>query len=105
MRLLDRLDDLDRGMGFVRTPKRAPSRLGRLMARHPWRTAALYVVLIALPQIVNMGAAGHRPRLVAVVIFFIFSVPLGLVVGFSARNAVARWERREDPEGEAVASP
>ncbi len=85
----------------MRTPKGPPSPLGRLIARHPWRTAALYVVLFALPQIARTAVAGgHHPGLFSVVIFITFAVPLGLVVGFSARNAVARWDKANAPGGD-----
>lgn len=99
--LLERLDAIDRRLGVGRTPKRPPNRFVRWMARHPWWMALFYAAAIAVPIIVGDALDGFASLAFSVVVTALLSLPVGVGMALSARNAVERWDQETgDPDSE-----
>jgi hypothetical protein len=91
VRILDRLDAIDRRMGLApQHPKRPPSRLTRGLARHHWLGA---VLLAVLETAVVTAIESHRSVSLVLVLFALFLA--GNVVSITeARYRCEAWDRR-----------
>ena len=85
MGLFDRLQAVDRRLLYPRR-KRPPSRSGRWIARHPWATVLLWMLLMTIQEV-----AWDRSDLsiIDVLVFLLFGCLLSWVV----RRDVTRWDR------------
>lgn len=96
MGLLDRLDAVDRRFGFGWKPlTKAPSRVNRWLARHPWAWAFVYAspwILFWLIR-VALGEAGILWLLAGLA-----PVPLGYAGAVRMRWQVEHWDS-EHPAG------
>ena len=94
MRLLDRLDAIDRRLGLA--PRSRPNRITRWVGAHPLRFSLVYAAVIAGAFLPGVLLTDVSVTLAAIQVGFGFA--LGIVLGFKARNECEAWDRHVKEE-------
>ena len=97
MRLLDRLDAIDRRLGLARRPPRKPpNRRTRWMAGHQWATAFVWGMMLTAVCLLTGLLLDRDTSLATVLIQGIVGFVVGLVVATTARGDCEAWDRRSE---------
>ena len=106
MRLLDRLDAIDRRLGLApnRPPRKPPNRFARWVARHRWAYALIVSILLDAVWALTGLLLDGESSIAGILVAFPFAFAVGLYTGTAIRNQCEEWDRRTadaTPEPEA----
>ena len=106
MRLLDRLDAIDRRLSRgQREPMRPPRRWGRWIAEHRWETALLHAFVFAAVWVSIFLFSGGDVSLAVALMQVAAGFALGFLSALMARNACEAWDRRAQEPGRPEIPP